>query len=130
MPTLVNVGTSSSDAKMFEKLGAATTVPNKATWPATVQRTDRHLEEENVQNQDQARHEVIWVETVGDGFDPAQRAKNGPERPRKHLRRPGGGRSREELNTTISTSKPKNHSTLGGVNVKGTEPEHASLCTV
>ena len=40
-------------------------------------------------------------------FRPAPRAKNGPRRPGKHLRRPGGGRPREELNTTISTSKPE-----------------------
>ena len=59
MPTLVNVGTSGSDAKMVEKLGAATIVANKAIWPATVQRTDRHLEEENIGNQDQARPEEI-----------------------------------------------------------------------
>ena len=59
MPKLVNVRTSGSDAKMVEKLGAATTVVNKATWPAAVQRTDRHLVEENVGNQDQARHEEI-----------------------------------------------------------------------
>ena len=59
MPTLVNVGMSGSDAKMVEKLSAATTVVNKATWPATVRTTDRHLEEENVGNQDQAGHEEI-----------------------------------------------------------------------
>ena len=47
MPTLVDVKMSGSNAKMAEKLGAATTVANKVTWPATVQRTDRHLEEEN-----------------------------------------------------------------------------------
>ena len=44
-----------SIAKMVEKIGTATTVVNKATWPATVGRTDRHLGEENVKNQDQAR---------------------------------------------------------------------------
>ena len=59
MPTLVNVGTSGSDAKMVEKLGGATTVANKATWRATVQRTDGHLEKENAGNQDQAHHEEI-----------------------------------------------------------------------
>ena len=59
MPTLVNVEMSGSNAKMVENLDAATTVVNKATWPATVRRTDRHLEEENVGNQDQARHEEI-----------------------------------------------------------------------
>ena len=46
------------------------------------------------------------------------------------MRRPGGGRPREELNTTISTNKPEKNLTLGGVNVEGTEPEHASLFTV
>ena len=59
MPTLVNVRMSGWDAKMVEKLGAATTVVKKATWPGTVRRTDRHLEEENVRNQDEARHEEI-----------------------------------------------------------------------
>ena len=41
-----------------------------------------------------------------------------------------GGRPREELNTTTSTHKPEKNSTLGGVNVEGTDPEHASLFTV
>ena len=59
MPTLANIETSSSDAKMVEKLGAATTVVNKVTWPATVRGTNRHLEEEKVRNRDQARHEYI-----------------------------------------------------------------------
>ena len=59
MPTLVSVEMSDSDAKTVEKLDAATTVVNKSTWPATVRRTDCHLEEENVQNRDQARHEEI-----------------------------------------------------------------------
>ena len=36
MPTLVNVEMSGLDAKMVEKLGAATTVVNKVTWPTTV----------------------------------------------------------------------------------------------
>ena len=35
-PTLANVETTSSIATMVEKLGAATTVANKDTWPATV----------------------------------------------------------------------------------------------
>ena len=59
MPTLVHVEMNGSDAKMAEKLGAATIVANKATWSATVQSFDRHLEDENVENQDQARHEEI-----------------------------------------------------------------------
>ena len=58
-PTLANVEKSGFVAKMVEKLGAATTVVNKATWPATVRRTDRHLAEKNVENRDQARHEEI-----------------------------------------------------------------------
>ena len=130
MPTLVNVVMNGSDAKMVKKVGAATVVANKATWPATVQSIDRHPEDEKVENQGQARREEIRVETVKDGFDPAPKAKTGPQRPRRHLRRPGGGRPREELNTTISTNKPQRNSTLGGVNVEGTEPEHASLFTV
>ena len=115
---------------MVERVGAATIVANKATWPATVPSIEHHPEDENVENQDQARHKEIRVQTLRDGFDPAPRAKNGPRWPRKHLRRPGGGRPRQELNTTINTSKPEKNSTLGGVNVEGTEPAHASLFTV
>ena len=105
MPTLLNVEMNGSDAKMVEKVGAATIVANKASWPATVLSIDRHPED--VKNQDQARHEEIRVETVRDGFDPPPTAKKGPLWPRKHLRRPGGGRPREELTTTIGTSRPQ-----------------------
>ena len=63
------------------------------------------------------------------GSEPAS-AEKGPQGPRRHFRRPGGGRPREELNTTISTNRPEKNLTLGGVNVDGTEPEHASLFTV
>ena len=70
------------------------------------------------------------METVRDGFDRAPRAENGTRRPKKHLPRPGGGRPRKELNSTISTNKPETNSTLGSFNVEGTEPEHASLFTV
>ena len=129
MPTLVKVVMNGSDAKMVEKVGAATIVANKATWPATVQSIDRHPEEENVGNQGRARREEIRVETVRDDFIPAPKAKKGPQRPRRHLRRPGGGRPREELKTTISTNKFEKNSTLGGVNVEGTEREHASMFT-
>ena len=129
MPTLVNVIMNGLDAKMVakmvEKVGTATIVANKATWPATVQSIDRHPENESVQNQGRARREEIRVETVRDGFDPAPKAKKVPQRPRRHLPRPGGGRPRVELNTTISTNKPERNSTLGGVNIEGTEPEHA-----
>ena len=59
MPTLANVERSGSDAKMVEKLGAATTVVSKVTWPAIVRRNGHHLEEENVGNPDQVRHEEI-----------------------------------------------------------------------
>ena len=59
MPTLLNVEMNGSDARMVEKLGAATIVANKATWPATGQSIDRHSEDENVENQDQAHHEEI-----------------------------------------------------------------------
>ena len=135
MPTLVNVVMNGSDAKMVdakmvEKVGVATIVANKASWPATVQSIDRHPEAESVGNQGRTRRDEIKVEIARDGFDPAPRAEKGPQRPRRHFRRPGGGRPREELNTTISTNKPEKNSTLGGVNVKGTEPEHASLFTV
>ena len=135
MPTLVNVAMNGSDAKMadakmVEKVRAATIVANKATWPASAQSMDRHPEDESVEHQGRTRREEIRVETVRDGFDPAPKAKQGPQRPRRHLRRPGGGRPREELNTTISSIKPEKNSTLGGVNVEGTEPEHASLFTV
>ena len=134
MPTLVNVVMNGSDAKMVakmvQKVGAATIVANKATWPATVQNTDRDPEDESVENQGRTRREEIRVETVRDGFDPAPKAKKGPQWPRKHLRRLGGGRPREELNTTINTHKPEKNSSLRGVNVEGTEPEHVSLFTV
>ena len=135
MPTLVNVVMNGSDAKMVdakmvEKVGVATIVVNKATWPVTVQRIDRHPEDESVGNQGRTRRDEIKVEIARDGFDPAPRAEKGPQRPRRHFRRPGGGRPREELNTTTSTNKPEKNSTLGGVNVEGTEPEHASLFTV
>ena len=48
-----------SIATMVEKLGAATTVADKDTWPATLKRTKRHLEEEIVESQDQAHVEEI-----------------------------------------------------------------------
>ena len=135
MPTLVNVVMNGSDAKMVdanmvEKVGVATIVVNKATWPVTVKRIDRHPEHESVGNQGRTRRDEIKVEIARDGFDPAPRAEKGPQRRRKHFRRYGGGRPREELNTTTSTNKPEKNSTLGGVNVEGTEPEHACLFTV
>ena len=134
MPTLVNVLTNGSDAKMVakmvKKVAAATIVANKATWPATIQSINCHPQDESVKNQGRTRREEIRVETVRDGFDPAPKAKKGPQRPRRHLRRPGGGSPREELNTTNSTNKPEKNSTFGGVNVEGTEPEHVSLFTV
>ena len=135
MPTLVNVVMNGSDGKMVdaemvEKVGVATTVVNKATWPLTAQKVDRHPEDESVRNQGGTRREEIRAEIVRDSFDSAPRADKGPQRPRKHFRRPGGGRPREELNTSTSTNKPEKNSTLGGVNVKGTKPEHASPFTV
>ena len=131
MRTLVNVVMNGSDAKMEdEKVGVATIVVNKATWPVTVQKIDCHPEDESVRNQGRTRRDEIKVEIARDGFDPAPKAEKGPQRPRRHFRRPGGGRPREELNTTTSTNKPERNSTLGGVNVEGTEPEHASLFTV
>ena len=135
MPTLVNIVINGSDAKMVdakmvEKVGAATIVVNKATWPVTVQRMDRHAEDESVGNQGRTRRAEIKVEIARDGFDPVPKKEKRPQRPRKYFRRPGGGRPREELNTTTSTNKPEKNSTLGGVNVEETEPEHASLFTV
>ena len=60
MPTLVNVVMNGSDAKMVdakmvEKLGAATIVANKATWPGTVQSIHRHPEDESVESQGRTR---------------------------------------------------------------------------
>ena len=55
-------------------------------------------------------------------FHPPPRAGNGPRQPRKHHRRPAGGRPPEELNSTISTNKPEKNLALGSVNVEGTEP--------
>ena len=111
MPTLVNVVMNGSEAKMVakmvEKVGAATIVANKATWPATVQSIDHRPEDENVENQGRARREEIRVETVRDSFDPAPKAKKGPQRPRRYLPRPGGGCPREELKTTISTNETR-----------------------
>ena len=135
MLTFVNVVMNGSDAKMVdakmvEKVGVATIVVNKATWPVTVQKVDRHPEDENVGNQGRTHRDEIKVETARDGFDPAPRAEKGPQRPRKQFRRPGGRRPREELNTTTSTNKPEKNSTLGDVNVEGTKPEHMSLFTV
>ena len=135
MPKLVSVAMNGSDAKMVdakmvEKVGVATIVVNKATWPLTDQGIDHHPEDENVGNQGRTGRDEIKVAIARDGFDPAPKAEKGPQRPRRHFRRPGGGRPREELNTTISTHKPEKKSTLGGVNVEGMEPEHASLFTV
>ena len=131
MPTLVNGSdVNMADAKMVEKADVATIVANKDTWPVTVQKVDCHPEDENVGNQGRTHQNEIKVETARGGFDPAPRAEKGLQRPRKQLRRPGGGRPREELNTTTSTNKPEKNSTLGGVTVEGTEPEHASLFTV
>ena len=135
LTALANVIMNGSDAKMVEakmveKVGVATIVVNKATWPVTVQNVDRHPEDENVGNQGQTHRDEIKVETARDGFNPAPRAEKGPQQPRKQFRRPGGRRPREELSTTTSTNKPEKNSTLGGVNVEGTKPEHASLFTV
>ena len=130
MLTLVNVVMNGSDAKMVEKIGVATIVVNKATWPVTVRKVDRHPEDENVGNQGGTHRNEIKVETARDGFDPAPRAEEGPQRPRKQFRKPGGGRPGEELNTTTSTNKPEKNSTLKCVNIERTEPEHASLFTV
>ena len=130
MPTLANVVMNGSDAKMVEKVGVATIVVNKATWLVTVQKVDRHPEDENIGNQGRTHRDEIKVETARDGFHPARRAEKGLQRPGKRFRSPGGGCPREELNTTTSTNKPETNSTLGGVNVEGTEPEHASLFTV
>ena len=131
MPTLVNGSdVNMVDVKMVEKADVATIVVNKDTWPVTVQKVDLHPEDENVGNQGRTHRNEIKVETARDGFDPAPRAEKGLQRPRKQFRRPGGGRPREELNTTTSTNKPEKNSTLGGVTVEGTEPEHASLFTV
>ena len=84
MPTLVNVVMNGSRAKMFDtkmvqKVGAATIVVNKATWPATVQSINHHFEDENVGNQGRTRREEIRVETVRDDFDPAPKAEKGPD---------------------------------------------------
>ena len=112
MPTSVNVVMNGLDAKMVdarmvEKVGAATIVANKATWPATVQSIDRHPEDQSVENQGPTLPKEIRVETVRDEFDPPPKAEKGPQWPRRHLRRRGGGLPREELNSTISTNKPQ-----------------------
>ena len=120
----------SSNARMVRKLGVAKTVASNSTWPATVRRIDNHLEEENVEGEDQARLEKISVETVRDGCDHAQRAENCLRLREKPLVRLGGGRPREEMRSAISTNKPEKNSTLWSVNVQETEPQHATLFTV
>ena len=97
MPTLVNVVMNGSDAKMVdakmvEKVGVATIVLNKATWPVTVQSIDRHLEDESVGNRGRTRRDEIKIRIARDDFDPGPKAEKGPQRPRKHFLRPGGGR--------------------------------------
>ena len=83
-----------------------------------------------MEGQDQARLEEITVETVEDDLDHAPKVESGPRRPKKHIRRPGGGGPREELNFTISIDKLEKNSTLGTVNIERTVPEHATLLTV
>ena len=129
MPTLVNVVMNGSDAKMVEKVGAATIVASKATWSATVQSIDRYPEDESLENQGRARREKIRVETVRDVFDPSPKAKKGPQRPRRHLRRPGGGRPREELNTTISTNTPEKEFDTSGVSTSKEPNLSMRLCS-
>ena len=53
---------------IIDKLGVATTVASKGTWPATVRRIDRHLEEYNIEGQAPASLKDIQVETVRDNF--------------------------------------------------------------
>ena len=135
MHTLVNVVMNGSDAKMVDakmlgKIGVATIVVNKTTWPVTVQKVDRHPGDENGGNQGQTHRDEIKVETAGTVSIPLQEQNKGLQRPRKQFRRTAGGRPRQELNTTTSTHKSKKNLTLGGANVEGTEPEHASLFTV
>ena len=90
MPTLGNVVMNGSDtkmvdAKMVEKVGAATIVANKATWPGPVQSIDRHPEDESVVNQGRTSPNDMKVETARDGFDPAPKAEKGLQRPRRHF---------------------------------------------
>ena len=66
MPTLANVVMNGSDArmvdaKMVEKVGVATIVVNKASWPVTVQKVHRNPEDENVGNQGQTLQDEIKV---------------------------------------------------------------------
>ena len=83
MPTLANVVMNGLDAKMVEKVGVATIVVYKATWPVTVQKVDRHPEDETVGNQGRTHRDEIKVQMARDGFDPAPRAEKGLQRPRK-----------------------------------------------
>ena len=80
MTTLVNVVMNGSDAKMVgakmvEKVGVATIVVNKATWPVTAQIIDRHPQDDSVENQGGTRRDEIKVEIARDGFDPAPKAE-------------------------------------------------------
>ena len=87
MPTLANVvmnglDAKMVDAKMVEKVGVATIVVNKATWPVTVQKVDRHPEDESVGSQGRTHRDEIKVETARDCLIPLQeqrKAHNGLE---------------------------------------------------
>ena len=91
MHTLVSVGMIGPIVKIVEKPGVATTVASKDTWPAISRRIDHHLEEESIEDRDQARLEEIQVETARDNFHHAPRVENGPRRPEERFGRPGGG---------------------------------------
>ena len=83
MPTLVNVVMKGSDAKMVdakivEKVGVATIVANKATWPATVQSIDRHPEDESVGNQGRTRRDEIKVEIARGRFRSRSKSRERP----------------------------------------------------
>ena len=67
MPTLVNGSdVNMADAKMVEKADVATTVANKDTWHATVQKVDRHPEDENAGNHGRTRRNETKVEMKPD----------------------------------------------------------------
>ena len=59
MHTLVNVGMIGRIVRIIEKPDVASTVASKNTWPAVLRRIDRHLEEEGIEDQDQARLQDI-----------------------------------------------------------------------
>ena len=110
----------------FEKHDVTTTVGSRNIWPAIARRIDHHPEEERFEDLRPEQLEERRAETIKGDFDHAPRVRNDhPLRPKRNHRRPGGARPQEELYFTTSP-KPEDNSTLQGVKVESTPPEHAT----